>query len=60
MSNKEDIRIKEIKYLKTLKSQLIRETKKEIQNLNIELQTLEGSKTLNRKIKKIRKNNGRG
>lgn len=55
MSNKEDIRIKEIKYLKTLKSQLIRETKKEIQNLNIELQTLEGSKTLNRKIKKIRK-----
>lgn len=60
MSNKEDIRIKEIKYLKTLKSQLIRETKKEIQNLNIELQALEGSKTLNRKIKKIKKNNGRG
>ena len=60
MSNKEDIRIKEIKYLKTLKSQLIKETKKEIQNLNIELQTLEGTKTLNRKIKKIRKNNGRG
>lgn len=55
MSNKEDIRIKEIKYLKTLKSQLIKETKKEIQNLNIELQTLEGTKTLNRKIKKIRK-----
>lgn len=60
MSNKEELRIKEIKYLKTLKSQLIKETKKEIQNLNIELQTLEGTKTLNRKIKKIRKNNGRG
>lgn len=58
MSNKEELRIKEIKYLKTLKSQLIRETKKEIQNLNIELQALEGTKTLNRKIKKIRKNNG--
>lgn len=49
MPSKEDMRIKEIKYLKVLKSQLIRETKKEIQNLNKELQMLEGTKTLNRK-----------
>lgn len=42
-------REKEIKYLMYLKSELIRETKKELKNLRIELDTLNNKKTLKRK-----------
>lgn len=50
MKNREN----EIRYLIYLKGQLIKQTKKEIQNLTYELKTIEGTKRL---IKK--KNNRR-
>ncbi len=43
-------RIKEINYLIFLKSQLIKETKKEIKELQQERQTIEGEKRLEKKI----------
>lgn len=42
-------RIKEINYLIFLKSQLIKETKKEIKELQQERQTIEGEKKLKKK-----------
>lgn len=42
-------RLKEIKYLIYLKSELIRQTKKEIKELQIEKQMLEGYKKLEKK-----------
>jgi hypothetical protein len=42
-------RVKEIKYLIYLKSELIRQTKKEIKKLHKELNVLEKNKTLTRK-----------
>ena len=42
-------REKEIKYLIYLKSEIIRETKKEIRKLNRELKEYEGEKKLNRR-----------
>ena len=45
-------REKEIKYLIYLKSQLIKQTKKEIKNLSNELQTINNQKTMNKKYKK--------
>lgn len=49
MKTRED----EIRYLIYLKGQLIKQTKKEIQNLTYELRTIEGTKRLEKK----RKNN---
>lgn len=48
MKNRED----EIKYLIYLKGQLIKQTKKKIQNLTYELKTLEGMKKLEKKKKR--------
>lgn len=48
MKTRED----EIKYLIYLKGQLIKQTKKEIQNLTYELKTLEGMKKLEKKKKR--------
>lgn len=45
MKTKED----EIRYLIYLKGQLIKQTKKEIQNLTYELKTIEGTKRLEKK-----------
>lgn len=45
-------REKEIKYLIYLKSQLIKQTKKEIKNLSNELDDINNQKTLNRRNKK--------
>lgn len=42
-------REKEIKYLMYVKSELIRETKKELRDLKYELEILNKQKTLNRK-----------
>ncbi len=42
-------REKEIKYLMYLKSELIRETKRELKNLKTELDSLNKQKTLSRK-----------
>lgn len=42
-------REKEIKYLMYVKSELIRETKKELRDLKYELESLNKKKTLNRK-----------
>ena len=42
----------EIRYLIYLKGQLIKQTKKEIQNLSYELKTIEGTKRLERKRRK--------
>lgn len=42
-------REKEIKYLMYVKSELIRETKKELRDLKYELESLNKQKTLNRK-----------
>ena len=42
-------REKEIKYLMYLKSELIRETKRELKELKIELNNLNNEKTLKRK-----------
>lgn len=42
-------REKEIKYLMYLKSELIRETKRELKNLKTELDNLNKQKTLSRK-----------
>lgn len=47
-------REKEIKYLLYLKSELIKQTKKDIKNLNIELENIRGEKRLT-KNKKGRK-----
>jgi hypothetical protein len=43
-------RIKEINYLIYLKSELIKQTKKEIKELQQERQTIEGEKRLEKKI----------
>lgn len=43
-------REKEIKYLMYLKSQLIKETKKELKDLKQELNSLNAAKTLKKKI----------
>ena len=43
-------REKEIKYLMYLKSQLIKETKKELKDLKQELNSLNAAKTLRKKI----------
>lgn len=43
---------KEIKYLIYLKSELIKQTKKEIKELHSELDTLEGTKRLEKRIKR--------
>ena len=48
MKTRED----EIRYLIYLKGQLIKQTKKEIQNLSYELKTIEGTKRLERKRRK--------
>lgn len=48
MKTRED----EIKYLIYLKGQLIKQTKKEIQNLTYELKTIEGVKRLEKKRRK--------
>ena len=48
MKNRED----EIKYLIYLKGQLIKQTKKEIQNLTYELKSIEGTKRLEMKRRK--------
>lgn len=53
MKTRED----EIKYLIYLKGQLIKQTKKEIQNLRYELNTIESAKSLRKKLSK--KNNRR-
>lgn len=45
MKTRED----EIRYLIYLKGQLIKQTKKEIQNLTYELKTIEGTKRLEKK-----------
>ena len=45
MKTRED----EIRYLIYLKGQLIKQTKKEIQNLTYELKTIEGTKKLDKK-----------
>ena len=45
-------REKEIKYLIYLKSQLIKQTKKEIKNLSSELDDINNQKKLNRRNKK--------
>lgn len=45
MKTRED----EIRYLIYLKGQLIKQTKKEIQNLNYELKTIEGTRRLEKK-----------
>ena len=45
-------RIKELKYLIYLKSIAIRQEKKELKELSLELKNLEGQKTLERKKKK--------
>ena len=45
MKTRED----EIRYLIYLKGQLIKQTKKEIQNLSYELRTIEGTKKLEKK-----------
>lgn len=45
MKTRED----EIRYLIYLKGQLIRQTKKEIQNLTYELRTIEGTKRLEKR-----------
>ena len=42
----------EIRYLIYLKGQLIKQTKKEIQNLTYELKTIEGIKRLEKKRRK--------
>lgn len=44
-------RIKELKYLIYLKSIAIRQMKKELKELSLELKSLEGQKTLERKKK---------
>lgn len=44
-------RIKELKYLIYLKNLAIREMKKELKELSLELKSLEGQKTLERKKK---------
>lgn len=44
-------RIKELKYLIYLKSIAIRQMKKELKELSLELKNLEGQKTLERKKK---------
>ena len=46
-------REKEIKYLMYVKSELIRETKKELRDLKYELECLNKQKTLNRKRNKL-------
>ena len=46
-------REKEIKYLMYVKSELIRETKKELIDLKYELESLNKQKTLNRKKNKL-------
>lgn len=46
-------REKEIKYLMYVKSELIRETKKELRDLKYELENLNKQKTLNRKKNKL-------
>lgn len=48
MKTRED----EIRYLIYLKGQLIKQTKKEIQNLSNELKTIEGTKRLEKKRRK--------
>lgn len=48
MKNRED----EIRYLIYLKGQLIKQTKKEIQNLTYELKSIEGIKKLEKKRRK--------
>ena len=48
MKNRED----EIRYLIYLKGQLIKQTKKEIQNLTFELKNIEGVKRLEKKKKR--------
>ena len=45
-------REKEIKYLIYLKSELIRQTKKDIKKLNTELEDLQGQKRLTKNYKK--------
>lgn len=45
-------REKELKYLIYLKSQLIKETKKEIKQMQQEIDTLNGQKRLEKKIKR--------
>jgi len=48
MKTRED----EIRYLIYLKGQLIKQTKREIQNLSYELRTIEGTKRLEKKKKR--------
>lgn len=48
-------RTKEIKYLIYLKSELIKETKKEIKNLHQELDTINGTKKLSKNNKKYQR-----
>ena len=48
-------REKEIKYLIYLKSQLIKQTKKEIKNLSSELEDINNQKILKRRNKKWKK-----
>ena len=45
-------REKEIKHLLYLKSELIRQTKKEMKNLNMELEDLRGQKRLTKEVKR--------
>jgi hypothetical protein len=45
-------REKELKYLIYLKSEALKQLKKELKQLSLELKSLEGEKTLKRKYKK--------
>lgn len=45
-------REKELKYLIYLKSEALKQLKKELKELSLELKSLEGEKTLKRKYKK--------
>ena len=47
-------REKEIKYLMYLKSELIRQTKKELKQLKYELEQVRNEKTLKRKYKEVK------
>jgi len=58
MSEKER-REKEIKYLLYLKKELIKQTRKEVKALRIELDELNGEKTLQRTMNKNGKNKRR-
>lgn len=49
-------RIKEINYLIYLKSELIKQTKKEIKELQIERQQIQGYKVLEKKMERNRGN----